>query len=284
MERTLLKQAREDRKLKQPEVAEAIKSSIDALSRWERGSQPSDYYCNKLCEFYDKSRSQLGLGEDPPISEGEKAMLMNKLESLGRRELIELLSQLSFFAGVDLEALSGSSKSPDKFLDQCNAAIKGCWYLMKHGGMAYAGSILDMCFPALTDFATTESDQQRLAASLAMQAKTLQGLLAMHKLDYISGELCLTFAVRFARLSGKRRLLVISLTNAGNIYTHSLSDTQRAIALYKEGMGLLDRNALLNKAQISMGLASAYALDGDEDQTTGLIKQAREIMPKRPEA
>ena len=118
MERTLLKQAREDRNLKQREVAEAIECSIDALGMWERGAEPSDYYRAKLCKFYGKSRAELGLGEDLPLSEGEKTMLKNKLESLGRRQLLELLSQLSFFAGVDLSALSESSivKAPDEIL------------------------------------------------------------------------------------------------------------------------------------------------------------------------
>ena len=50
-ERTLLKQAREDRNLRQPEVAEAVGCSIDALSRWERGAIPGEYYCNQICDF-----------------------------------------------------------------------------------------------------------------------------------------------------------------------------------------------------------------------------------------
>ena len=284
-ERTLLKQAREERNLRQEEVAEAIKCSVEALSRWERGAKPSTHYCAKLCTFYGKSRSVLGLGKDIPVSEGELTMLKNKLESLDRRQLMELLSELSIFAGVDLAVLSTSSivTAPDKFLEQCNAAIAGCWHLMKHGGMGYVGSILAMCFPTLSDFAEYESDYQQLAASLAMQGKTLQALLAMHRLDYMSYEIYQAAAVRFARMSGNRRLLAIALNNQGNTYTHHLPDTKRAISLYEEGISILDRNALLNRARLSMGLASAYALDGDGNRVIELTKQARAIMPKRPE-
>ena len=284
-ERTLLKQAREERNLRQREVAEAIKCSVEALSLWERGGGVTDHYRNKLCTFYEKSRAELGLGEDVPISEGEILVLKKKLESLDRRQLVELLSSLSIFAGVDLGALAESSivTAPDKFLEQCNAAIAGCWHLMRHGGMAYVGSILNMCFPALSDFATHESDHQHLAASLAMQGKTLQALLAMHRLDYMSCEIYLASAIQLARLSRNRRLLMTSLTNRGNICVYHLADTERAKPLFEEGMRLLDGNALLNKAQLSMGLASVYALDGDEDKATGLIKQAKVAMPTCPE-
>ena len=101
-ERTLLKQAREDRNLKQREVADAIGCSEDSVSNWERGGNITTYYRNKLCEFFGKSSEELGLGPDPKITEGELTMLKNKLESLGRRQLIELLSSLSIFVGVDL--------------------------------------------------------------------------------------------------------------------------------------------------------------------------------------
>ena len=284
-ERTLLKQAREDRNLKQREVADAIGCSVDALGMWERGAEPSDYYKAKLCKFFDKSRSVLGLGEDLPVSEGELTMLKKKLESLDRRQLIELLSGLSIFAGVDLEALSKSSivTAPEKFLEQCNAAIAGCWHLMKHGGMGYVGSILAMCFPTLSDFAEYKSDYQQLAASLAMQGKSLQALLAMHRLDYMSYEIYQAASVRFARLSGNRRLLITSLTDQADAYTFHLLNTERAKPLYEEGMGLLDRNALLNRASLSIGLASAYALDRNEEEAIRLIKQAKAAMPTCPE-
>ena len=284
-ERTLLKQAREERNLRQEEVAEAIKCSVEALSRWERGAKPSAHYCAKLCTFYGKSRSVLGLGEDISVSEGELTMLKKKLESLDRRQLMELLSELSIFAGVDLAVLSTSSivTAPDKFLEQCNAAIAGCWHLMKHGGMGYVGSILAMCFPALSDFATHESDHQHLAASLAMQGKTLQALLAMHRLDYMSCEIYLASAIQLARLSGNRRLLITSLTDQADAYTFHLLNTERAKPLYEEGMGLLDRNALLNRASLSIGLASAYALDRNEEEAIRLIKQAKAAMPTCPE-
>jgi transcriptional regulator with XRE-family HTH domain len=286
MERKKLQQARENRNLSQREVAEALGCSIDALSFWERGiSFPQQHWMKKLCEFYGKSRKELDLGDDPPITEGELIMLQKKLESLGRRQLIELLSGLSLFAGVDLLALAESSmrSAPDKFLDQCNAAISGCWHLMKHGGMAYVDSILSICLPELSEFANQEGDYQHLAASLAMQGKTLRGLLAMHKLDYMSVEIYLASAVRFARLSGNRRLLVTSLAHQGDIYAIHLPDAERAKPLYEEAMGLLDRNALLNKASLSIGLADIHALNGDEDKATELIKQAKAAMPEYPE-
>ncbi len=280
-ERTLLKQAREDRGLKQPEIAEAIECSIDALSRWERGAIPSDYYCNKLCEFYGKRRSELGFGDDHPISEGELVMLKKKLDSLDRRDLIELLGSLSIFAGVDLSMLLNAT-AHEEFLDQCNAAINACWHLLKHDGSTFVDGILKVYLPRLIKMTDRPSDYQHLAASLAVQTKTLEGLLAMHRVDYGSCEIYRASGVRYGRLSGNNRLLAAALADQGDIYM-DFAQYQRAILIYSKGLEVLDHNALLNKAALSSGVAYAYALDGQEEQAIEMIEQAREVMPKYPE-
>ena len=126
-ERTLLKQAREDRNLRQPEVAEAVGCSIDALSCWERGAIPGEYYCNQICGFYGMSRAELGIGEDPHITEGEIAMLQKILGkiNLDRRQALELVKQVPALAVlVELVAESPSGiLAPPQFLSQCTAAI-----------------------------------------------------------------------------------------------------------------------------------------------------------------
>jgi len=105
----------------------------------------------------------------------------------------------------------------------------------------------------------------------------------MHKLDFTGLEIHCAGAVRFGRMSGNGRLLAATLSGQGYVYTFHLSSTKRAISIYNEGLGLLEGNAFLNKAYLEQGLASAYALNGNEDKAIEMIKQARATMPEHPE-
>ena len=290
MERTKLKEAREERNLKQEELADAIRCSRGSISLWERGlADPQEHYRDELCKFFGKDPSKLDLGPGIPAEKraSEIAMVQRKLQDLNldRREVLELVGSLSVFVGVDLSMLLDAPRvmTPEDFLSQCHAGIKACWHLLKHDGLVHVDNILTTCTPRLSELATQSSDFQGIAASLVVEAKTLQALLAMHKLDFTGLEIHCAGAVRFGRMSGNGRLLAATLSGQGYVYTFHLSSTKRAISIYNEGLGLLEGNAFLNKAYLEQGLASAYALNGNEDKAIEMIKQARATMPEHPE-
>lgn len=280
MERFKLREARGSRSLK--EIADAIGCSVDSLENWERGAtNPQWHWRNKLCSFYGKEPFDLDFSVNPQTREGEIAMLQQKLEGLNldRREILEFIGTLSVFAGFDLSALSGNFVAPEEFLSQCHAAIKACWHLLRHDGLIHVNDILKECLPTLTNLATHRSDVQGMAASLAVEAKTLEGLLAKHRLDYTGLEIHIAGATRFARLSGNNRLLASCLSWQGA----NCPNPKRAISICNEGLKLLGRDAYLDRAELSIGLAHAYALDNKQDQALEMVRQARSSMPLHPE-
>jgi DNA-binding XRE family transcriptional regulator len=292
--RTKLIATREEHGLEQQDVANGIGCSRETVSLWELGkSDPQDHWIDKLCTFFEKEDpADLDLARRANTEKrvSEIAKMQRKLGhlNLDRREALELIGSLSVFAGIDLTQLLKLLETPniivpEEFLDACHAAINACWHLLKHDGLGYVDEILKACLPTLSQMTAIPSDHQRLAASLAMQAKTLEGLLAMHRLDYMSFEIHIGSAVRFGSLSGNERLRVAALNHQGNIYNYHLPDTERAKRIYKKGFTHLDGNDFLNTARLSITLASVYAQEGDKDQAIEMIKQARAAMPKHPE-
>lgn len=289
MERFKLREARGNRPLR--EIADALGCSEDSLNNWERGAtNPQWHWRNKLCVFYGKEPFDLDLEIASQSREDEIVMLQKKLEglNLSRREMLDIFSSLPAFAGLDLSVLLGLSSlvAPEEFLDQCNAGINACWHLLKHDGLAYADNILSSCIPKLSDMATHESSYQEIAVSLAAEAKIQQVILSTHKLDYRAREIHSLGAVRFGKLSGDACILAVAISWQADMCTSSWNrqpQPKKAISLFKEGLSGLDDGALLNKADLSIGLAKAYALDGNETSARDLIEQAKMVMPRYPE-
>lgn len=250
---------------------------------WERGvADPHPDYIITLCNFFGKNPADLDLAKE--LTEDELRMIQEILKNrkVDRRQAL-VIAALPAFAGIDWSELSNPLVSPDIFLSQCSAAINVCWHLMGHDGLAYVNEILKAYLPILTRMADSPSDYQHLAASLAVEAKSLEVLLAMHRRDHMEYEICSASAVRFGRLAGNNRKLATTLSIQGRVYTFHLPNAKRAIPLFKDGLELLDRDALLNKADLSSGLAYAYALQGQERKAIEMIEQSRTAMPKYPE-
>lgn len=288
-ERTLLKAAREERKLKQWQVAEAIGCSTDALSLWENGAIPSSYYRNKLCGFYGLTSEELGFGPNPPtITEGQIAMLQNILGNLhlDRRQALELVKQVPALAVlVDLLAESPSSGilKPSQFLSQSTAVIKVCWQQMESGGYTMVEGLLGEYVPTLQQLLAAQSEYQEEAASLLTQAKLLQIGLATHNHDFAKRKALCLEAVEFGELSGDDLLHAEALYWHGDTFVYCYHRPQKALPIIENALSHLNSDALLSKTFLFGNLAIVYAQQGNEKLAIEWMEQARKTVPSRPE-
>ena len=59
-----LREERINRNWSQQKLADELGVAVVMVKNWERGKQPTDYYCLKLCTFFGKSAEELGLVEE----------------------------------------------------------------------------------------------------------------------------------------------------------------------------------------------------------------------------
>jgi transcriptional regulator with XRE-family HTH domain len=290
MERLKLRAAREakgaqrGKSLSQQEVADAIGCSRDAYNMWERGtSDPREYYIGKLCTYYGVTNPRdLDLVPAAQILTLEDIQKM--LEIYDRREVIAMLQTLPAFAGVDLLAmLDTPSSSHGEFLGQCNAAISACWQLLQHKGFDAVQEILSTHMPRLIPLATVP-DYSDIAAGLAAQAKILQGILAMHRMNFVGRELAMIDAVKYAKVTSDPRIQITTLLYQAYTYVFMVPPRpSKAIPLFLEVLHLAGKSAYLLQSDAYSGLANAYAQDNDQDAALGALRQAEALMPKHPE-
>lgn len=284
MERTKLKRAREDRKLKQWQVADAIGCSRDSIGLWERGqSDPQDYWIRELCTFFDKESKELDLylAEQIPTLED----IIKMLEHLPRREVVAMLQKLPAFAAIDLSVLllDLPSITPEEFLSQCAASLKACWHLLQHDGLPHVDNILAVSLPKLSEVTAHSSPYRGIAASLMTEARILQVILAGHRLDFVTREIRCMDAVRFGQMSGNKLIHAVALAYLGYHYWAYVPDSGKAISAFNDGLKCIGSSESLQRSVFFVGLAGAYAQMGDEKQARDYVEQAREAMPKHPE-
>ncbi len=194
----------------------------------------------------------------------------------------------AFIPGTSI--LSTPVQSPDEYLAQCEDAIDSCWTFMNQGNQGKVERSLNLHVPRLTQYANTESEHQREAAGLSVQAMILQMILATYRFDYAGRKRLGADAVRFGRISGNPIALATALDWHGNTHIYCYSQPQKAIALFDEALKALGSNALLNRSSLYSQLSIAYALIKDqvnakENEKLALdyAKLARDTMPTYPE-
>ncbi|SRR5216684_1023264 len=120
------------------------------------------------------------------------------------------------------------------------------------------------------------SKHQEAAASLATQAKILQAVLAMHKLNFIARETHCLEAVRCSRFSGDSGLQAAALMYLAYTYTYCLPRRpEKAISLYLQALHALSNETSLLRSDIYMGLADAYAQCKEEKKALEAIAFAQ---------
>ncbi len=280
-ERTRLIAARETVGLTQAELADKIKYSRDALSTWERGeAAPGNNAILTLCRYFGKNPADLDLASE--LSESELAMLQELLKNkkANRRQALAILS-LPAFAGIDFATLGNPLISREASLNLCRVAIKGCWYLVDHGGYTEASDILKECEGALSEVAT-RSKHQGMAATLAVEGKIIQVIIAGHTLDHRGREQLGQDLVDIAEMSGDADIHAMALGWHGDTYKRCLFQPKTAQAIFNDALKCGDIS-LLNKADIYSNLALAYALDQNQKKARKYIELAKTTMPDHPE-
>ncbi len=173
-----------------------------------------------------------------------------------------------------------------EFLPQCAASITACWHLLRgKGGLPIVDEILPQFIPLLRTLALNPSKYQNTAARLTAQASILEGILAMHRLNFTSREAHCKDAVRYATIAQDGNLRAAALTYLG--YTYSFCyiprKPERAIQVFLEALQSLSEEVPLLRCNIQMGLAEAYAQCKEEQQALHHIQLAQTNFPAYPE-
>lgn len=172
-----------------------------------------------------------------------------------------------------------------EFLSQCAASVTASWHLLRGNGLAAVSEIIAQFAPSLQTLALRPSKYQRTAARLAAQVGILQGVLAMHRLNFVAREGHCKDAVRYAGVSGDNNLRAAALTYLG--YTYSFCYIPRlpekGIQTFLEALQAVGEDAPLLRSNICMGLAEAYAQCKEEQPALRYIGLAQERFPTHPE-
>ncbi len=177
-----------------------------------------------------------------------------------------------------------ADKEREKFLRLCSVSLSTCWHLMRGQGIATVTEVIAQYVPTLMSLARGLSPSQPLAARLTTQAKFLQALLCMHRLDFARRELHCLEAVQYSCLSGSSKMQVAALMYLGYTYTYYLPrQPEKASTIFLEALRLLGNENSLLRGDIYIGLAVAYAQRGEEKQALESIELAKQHFPKHPE-
>ncbi|HLG63386.1 MAG TPA: bacterial transcriptional activator domain-containing protein [Ktedonosporobacter sp.] len=200
-----------------------------------------------------------------------------------RRDLMKLAIQvplLSFPVGRDFLSLS-----VEEYLAHCELLVQDCWKLMGGKLLTVAEHILSAQMHPLMQIMYSPSPLRREAATIATQAKIVQAILAMHRLDLAARELFCTEAITCARLSENPRLSSIALMYLGSTYVyHSLPrQPERAVLLFQEALQCLDGEEPLLRGMIHSSLAAAQAQCQREQKALESLEKAQLWFPSSPE-
>jgi len=207
-------------------------------------------------------------------------------QAISRRQALVSLASLPLVALLRWRSEPITDTISSEFLSQCAASIAACWHLLRgKGGLTSVDEILPQFMPLLKAFVEQSSKYQKAAAYLAAQASILQGLLAMHRLDFTTREAYCKDAVHYASIAENNNLRAAALTYLG--YTYSFCYVPRrlekAIQIFLEALHIQGKEAPLLRCNIYVGLAEAYAQCKEEQQALRYINLAETNFPAYPE-
>ncbi len=173
----------------------------------------------------------------------------------------------------------------EEFLPSCAASITSCWHLMKGKGFVAVNGILSTFVPSLATIALRPSKYQQGAARLAVQASIIQGILAMHQLNFTEREAHCHEAVRYATISQDNLLQAAALMYLGYTYSHCYypRQPQKAIPVFQRALHALGDETSLLRSDILMGLSEAYAQCTEEQEALHYMGLTQEFFPAHPE-
>jgi tetratricopeptide (TPR) repeat protein len=205
----------------------------------------------------------------------------------------QLLQQMFEVTGVTLlpppqsascSSELSSSVAIEEFSMQCAASIKACWHLLQGKGFTLAEEIVSAYIPSLTKLTFNSSKHRETAAGLATQAKILQAIMAMHKLNIVAREMHCHEAVQYSRFSADGGLQAAALMYLAFTYVCCFPrKPEKAIPIFLEALQALGDETSLLRSDIYLGLADAYAQCRDEKEALEAISLAHTHFPRSPE-
>jgi tetratricopeptide (TPR) repeat protein len=190
-------------------------------------------------------------------------------------------------SGIGLLSMAalGSTVAVEEFLPQCTSGLQVCWHLMRGKDLALAERLLNTYTPTLTKLTLIPSAHQQTAASLATQAKILQAILvAEMRSDLIAREMYCHEAVQYSLLSSDSGLIAVAKKYLASTYTYYIHRPDRAVVIALDALHpLKNGEEQLVKSDLYMGLANAYAQQGEEQKALEAIGLAEEYFPEHPE-
>ncbi len=173
----------------------------------------------------------------------------------------------------------------EEFLPQCAASVTACWHLLKGKGLAAVDEIFPKFVPLLGTLALRPSKYQKVAARLAAQTSIIQGISAMHRLNFAAREAHCNDAIRYASISQDVKLQAASFMYLGYTYSHCYypRKPQKAIPIFHQALHALGNEMSLLRSDILMGMGEAYAQCKEEQEALRYIGLAQEHFPTYPE-
>src|SRR5579884_3887187 len=201
--------------------------------------------------------------------------------AISRRQALITIAALATAGGTVLV----TETEIEEFLPRCAASITSCWHLMKGKGFVAIVDILSTFVPRLATVALRPSKYQQTAARLAVQASIMQGILAMHQLNFTKREAHCREAVRYATISQDNILHAAALMYLGYTYSHCYFPPQplKAIPIFHAALHTLGKQPSLLRSDILMGLAEAYAQCKEEQKALRCIGLTQKHFPAYPE-
>ncbi len=216
---------------------------------------------------------------------------LKEFMELVRRQFIEALAKLggiASFGNVSLALVSAPTVDPEEYLSQCSFTLDACWEWLSQGRFCKVEEVLSKNVPVLKRLAYTIFPFQGMAASLAVQAKIMQIILAMHRLDFVGREADCVEAVQFGQLSGNPFLLAAALFWQGTTYISCYPYPQNTIRILSDTLSDLGSEiSPLIRSTIYSALSIAYAQDETQEDYETKAQEfaglAHMTMPDYPE-
>jgi transcriptional regulator with XRE-family HTH domain len=243
MEKSQLAQMRAQKHWTLRQAADAVGVSVVTFSRWESGLQkPYSEHVRRLCEIFDATPEQLGLGAEytettPPEHPLITALVGNNLtmrlqalafeprrykavemqiavileeydamngDTVTRREALIHLASLPFIASLRPTV---TTQRAEDVITQCSAGIAACWELSRSKDEVG----LTLAFEGAAEYASylkrivkeaTSTQHRKAAAELVAQSAMLQMILGWHLVNPVVAILHGNEAVTYSEIVG----------------------------------------------------------------------------------
>ncbi|WP_338251503.1 helix-turn-helix transcriptional regulator [Dictyobacter halimunensis] len=248
------------------ELQESQSPSIIVLTREQASYLSSILIGEDKMAHFDESRRN-ALKQLLGVSGLTLAMPMNEL--INPEPWDRLSRGLAKPTNINEETLTHFSKLVDT-----------CWGLNNASQPETVQEILPTFLPRVETLAQTSSKNQKAAAAIASQGYILAAEVDKGNVPVL--ERYCDLAVQYSQLTGDYSIQVAALKQMATIALVA-KKTDKALQTYQRALSLTRYVSPLLRARIYMGLASAYARCGNQQDALRYRGRAHEVFPSQPE-